>query len=798
VDRCALFVDAGYALSDGALAVHGTRHRDSVSWDYAGLLKLLAELSRDRTGLPVLRCYWYEATVDSRRTPEHETLADIPGLKLRLGKVRPGRREGVETEIRRDLTALARNKAVSDVVIVSAEEDLSQVISDVQDQGIRVAIVHIAADGSRDDWTVSRALRQECDDIIEISVGHLRPYVDLIPGAEPASRDEESSLGFPPRTAPVHQPAAAPAGSSGTGLYPAPVSAEFPRTVPPPGPPPQPMTPAASQPAGGTMIGTPAAAAAGPANGAGSHASPGDSGSGPNAHGGEGPGLASDVRSRQDGADAGRPGQGAPRSDDGSRMAAHQQYQGADSLHGSLPVPGQPSQPGQVPAGLPHGGLGQGMHAAGPQSTGPQPGLAQLGGSQHGSSQQTGPQQISLPPGGPGLGGPPPGGQPRGAAPAQPGDPAPGAGPQGSGFPNGGQPQNGLSRGALPPGGLGQNGGAHSAPPQNGLPHSGLPQNGPPQNGLPQNGLSSGGAGHGGGLQQGSLPPGGFNGMSGNGMPPSGFGQHSAGEPRGGELPRGGLPQHAQNGPPQHAQNGLPPGGPPSGLPQNAPPQNALPQNSLPQNLGGGLSQVSPPQGQLPPQHGSLPQGALPPGTSQQNGSQQGGQPGLDRPPAIPAQRQLPPGQSQQYQPGLPPSYGPGQPQQGQGQQGQGQGQQGQFGGYAPPGQPGQGYQQNSGPYDTPQLPAAIQPSMPQPVAIALPDAVQAAHAEGFGFGEAVARDAPALWLEAVLARKPRMPSDLEARLLQGSALPIDSLLHDEVRHALRRGFWDALERSRR
>jgi hypothetical protein len=84
------------------------------------------------------------------------------------------------------------------------------------------------------------------------------------------------------------------------------------------------------------------------------------------------------------------------------------------------------------------------------------------------------------------------------------------------------------------------------------------------------------------------------------------------------------------------------------------------------------------------------------------------------------------------------------------------------------------------------------------PVAMPVGDAVQSAHAEGFGFGEAVARDAPALWLEAVLARKPRMPSDLEARLLQGSALPIDSLLHDEVRHALRRGFWDALERSRR
>jgi hypothetical protein len=79
-----------------------------------------------------------------------------------------------------------------------------------------------------------------------------------------------------------------------------------------------------------------------------------------------------------------------------------------------------------------------------------------------------------------------------------------------------------------------------------------------------------------------------------------------------------------------------------------------------------------------------------------------------------------------------------------------------------------------------------------------LAEAVQAAHEEGEEFGASVARDAPALWLEAVLARKPRMPSDLEARLLQGSALPIDFLLHDQVRHALRRGFWDALERTRR
>ncbi|MEV8630755.1 NYN domain-containing protein [Streptosporangium sp. NPDC051023] len=179
MDRCALFVDAGYLLADGAMAVHGTRHREAVSWDYPGLLKLLNNLSKERTGLPLLRCYWYEATVEGRRTPEHDALADIPGLKLRLSRIRPGRREGVDAQVHRDLMTLARNSAVCDAVVVSGDEDLAQVVCDAQDLGIRVTVVHITADGS---WAVSRSLRQECDDLIEIGSSHLRPYVTLAPG----------------------------------------------------------------------------------------------------------------------------------------------------------------------------------------------------------------------------------------------------------------------------------------------------------------------------------------------------------------------------------------------------------------------------------------------------------------------------------------------------------------------------------------------------------------------------------------------------------------------------------------
>ena len=172
------------------MAVHGTRNRESVSWDYAGILQVLGNVARDHTGLPLLRCYWYEATVEGRRSSEHEILAGLPGVKLRLGKMKPGRREGVEGEIHRDLTTLARNRAISDALVVSAEEDLAQAIADVQDLGLRVILVHIAAPG----WTAATALRQECDEIVEISEAHLRPSVELVVGAEPVSEDERQAV----------------------------------------------------------------------------------------------------------------------------------------------------------------------------------------------------------------------------------------------------------------------------------------------------------------------------------------------------------------------------------------------------------------------------------------------------------------------------------------------------------------------------------------------------------------------------------------------------------------------------
>ena len=172
------------------MAVHGTRNRESVSWDYPGVLQVLKNVACDRTGLPLLRCYWYEATPEGHHSAEHNTLADLPGVKLRLGRMRPGHGEGVEGEIRRDLTTLARNRAISDALVMSAEEDLAQVIAEVQDLGVRVVLVHIGAPG----WTASAVLRQECDDIVEISEAHLRPSMELVVGAEPVSEEGRQAV----------------------------------------------------------------------------------------------------------------------------------------------------------------------------------------------------------------------------------------------------------------------------------------------------------------------------------------------------------------------------------------------------------------------------------------------------------------------------------------------------------------------------------------------------------------------------------------------------------------------------
>ena len=335
-----------------------------------------------------------------------------------------------------------------------------------------------------------------------------------------------------------------------------------------------------------------------------------------------------------------------------------------------------------------------------------------------------------------------------------------------SGMPPGGAASSGLPPNAAPPGGAVQN---SFAPNGTGALQNGSGQNGSGQHDVGQHGVSQQAIG-----PQGANPGNGPNGVGPNGAGPNGAGQN-------------GSARYGYQGN-QQSQ------GPMAPFPAGQPEPNGQHPGYLNGQNGGGRP------GQLPPGF----QPASQPGGSAGFGS--GGQPGGSAGFGSAGQQGDPRGRDPYGQ--LMPSQGggfdnaplTGQPSFGQPDNGFSQGMPGQAAGQ---GQRAFGQNQAQGvgaliQAQNPQAVAPLQAVRAQQVAIALPDAVKAAHAEGFTFGESVGRDAPGLWLEAVLARKPRMPSDLEARLLQGSVLPIDSLLHDEVRHSLRRGFWDALESARR
>jgi NYN domain len=656
VDRCALFVDAGYVLADGAMAVHGTRRRESVSWDYPGLLQLLAGLAMERSRLPLLRCYWYDSTVEGRRSPDHDALADLPGVKLRLAKMRPGRREGVEGEIHRDLTTLARNKAVSDAMVVSAEEDLAQVIADVQDMGMRVTLLHIATDGNSE---IPRALRQECDDIVQISASQLRPFAELIAGAEPARGDDRDGGMLAIR-----------AGANGNGH----------------------------------------------GNGNG------------NGHG-NGRALLGRVAQRavdrpeEDRPDAVR--EPAAGYDMVADYGAASDYRPLDNYR-----PGQDYSPSLPDYGVPAPGAGPSIPDFTPPSAAPRP---EFTAHAETLARQDGPLRPE-----------PPELPPRGelyAAPVAvpmaaedlPAERAPAwqrqeqdLRPVESGYnPGAARDQFQLEMAgreplaadagdrypvpvavpmAVPSGAtalrrLPVHSGAQAGQPTSGQPTLGQPTLGQPTSGQPP---------------QAQLPAPPANPDFGAGLPSTG--QGSGGQPIAPVVPMD--------------QASLGYGG------------NRAAGYGGPRPVNGPVSLVGP-SGPAAHAGPSGPSGPGDGGSGQQGRPGQGGQPGPDAYPAL-SQVAPPPLSVAPQDAGGSPGYSGGQ----------------------------------SG--------------------VSLSDAVQSAHEEGQAFGESVARDAPALWLEAVLARKPRMPSDLEARLLQGSALPIDFLLHDEVRHALRRGFWDALEHSRR
>jgi uncharacterized LabA/DUF88 family protein len=174
MDRCAIFVDAGWFLAEAAEAVTGRSARSSVSCDYAELVPALRSIAMQHMQVPLLRAYWYDAAPEGIPNSAHLDIASLPDVKLRLGRISHNEQKGVDALLILDLTTLARERAIVSALVVSGDEDVREGIAMAQSLGVRVTLGCIDMPGRR---SLATTLVQEADDVLAIDVGLVRRFV---------------------------------------------------------------------------------------------------------------------------------------------------------------------------------------------------------------------------------------------------------------------------------------------------------------------------------------------------------------------------------------------------------------------------------------------------------------------------------------------------------------------------------------------------------------------------------------------------------------------------------------------
>ncbi len=178
MDRCAVFVDAGYLYAAGGLLCCDTRERRRLHVDAQGIVDLLAGVAQARSGgLSLLRTYWYDAAFQRIRDADQDEIAALPNVKLRLGKLVDSKQKGVDVLVYRDLITLAQNRAISDALLLAGDEDLREGVRLVQEMGVRVVVAGIAS--SDDEPNQSPDLLNEADETLELDETDLSGLIHL-------------------------------------------------------------------------------------------------------------------------------------------------------------------------------------------------------------------------------------------------------------------------------------------------------------------------------------------------------------------------------------------------------------------------------------------------------------------------------------------------------------------------------------------------------------------------------------------------------------------------------------------
>jgi uncharacterized LabA/DUF88 family protein len=179
--RYAVMVDVGYIYAAAGELLFGSSSRRDFRVDAVPLIQVITKHADDLIRGELLRVYWYDAARDRVPTIDQRVIAQMPWVKLRLGNLNArGQQKGVDAQIRADMEALARHRAITDSVLIAGDEDMVSAVEAAQAFGVRVHLW-----GIEPPYGTNQAERLvwESDTVDVLEGAFLRPYFAKNPTA---------------------------------------------------------------------------------------------------------------------------------------------------------------------------------------------------------------------------------------------------------------------------------------------------------------------------------------------------------------------------------------------------------------------------------------------------------------------------------------------------------------------------------------------------------------------------------------------------------------------------------------
>jgi uncharacterized LabA/DUF88 family protein len=184
LSRYAIMIDVGYIYASTGELLFSAASRREYRVDADKLIQALTRHADDQVRGELLRVYWYDAARDRVPTIDQRVIAQMPWVKLRLGNLNArGQQKGVDAQIRADMEALARHRAITDAVLVAGDEDMVPAVEAAQAYGVRVHLW-----GVEPPYGTNQAERLvwESDTVQVLDRTFVEPYFTRQPGPDSA------------------------------------------------------------------------------------------------------------------------------------------------------------------------------------------------------------------------------------------------------------------------------------------------------------------------------------------------------------------------------------------------------------------------------------------------------------------------------------------------------------------------------------------------------------------------------------------------------------------------------------